>query len=162
MGLIVLFVAALALVGCKAALVREPSFGAHTIPVDQWVGELDDPPPPVQAEEVSPDPGPSYVWIDGQWVWQPLTRRWTWDQGVWCVPPPGALYYARAGVERYRAIEGRIKRWNGAQQRFEEVDSGDDRFRWARGRFYVRGQDGLAVPSKQTALCPKAAGTQTR
>ena len=75
MGLIVLLLAAIALVGCKPALVRAPSFGAHTIPVDQWVGELDDPPPPVQAEEVAPDPGPSYVWIDGQWVWQPLTRR---------------------------------------------------------------------------------------
>jgi hypothetical protein len=139
--------------GCAAPRIREPQYGAQTLPEAGWVNELDDAPPPVEVEEVTQPPGEAFVWVDGQWIWQPGTRRWTWEQGQWCVPPPGAVYYARPGIKRYRTFEGRVKRWNGALQRFEEVDSGDDHYRWTRGRFYGREADGTLVPSRQTPVC---------
>jgi len=140
--------------GCGGSRVREPVFGPHpdaSRPADGDIdkdrhGALDAPPPPVSAEEIAPAPSAAHVWIDGQWVYQPLLRRWTWEQGAWCLPPPGDAFYARPVVERYRRVDGRTTRWNEALQRFEEVDSGDDRFRWQRGRFYVRQPDGAVAP----------------
>ena len=41
------------------------------------------PPPPVQDVVVA-SPGPDYVWIGGDWVWN---GRWVWVGGHWGYPP---------------------------------------------------------------------------
>src|SRR5262245_32912040 len=106
--------------GCGPAKLPQPALGPHTEPVGEWA-EIDTPPRPVQVEEVSPRPGPEYLWIDGSWDYQPLAKRWTWQPGRWCVPPPGALYYAPAQAARFRKATGRTVIWNGALNRYEEV-----------------------------------------
>ncbi len=153
------FMAACAVAGCAKPLVPTFALGAHpdAVPWDQ--PELVTPPPSVQAEEVPPRPGVDYVWIDGQWGYTLLTKRWTWDQGAWCKPPPGARFYARAEIQRYRAPvadQPRVTRWNESQQRFEEVDSGNDQYRWRRGRFYVTAQNGSVVPWTGAVDCATA------
>jgi outer membrane lipoprotein SlyB len=49
-----------------------------------------EPPPPVPVETVVVAPGPDYVWIDGEWVWN---GRWFWVGGHWGYPPyPHAVW----------------------------------------------------------------------
>ena len=153
-----LAVASAFLAGCGGRRFPEPTYGAQVLPPDAWVDDLEQPPPAVQSEEIGPSPGKGYVWIDGQWLYQPLTKRWTWEQGAWCVPPPGAAYYAQPVVERHRKATGRVARWNEALQRYEEVDSGDDVYRWARGRFYVKEANGVVHPAAERASCVAATG----
>lgn len=141
--------------GCGGHALHEPVLGPHP-DTGKWDGELlDAPPPPVQAEEIGDPPSSAHVWIDGQWIFLPLTKRWTWEQGAFCVPPPGATHYARPVVERYRQAVGRITRWNEARQRYEEVDSGDDRFRYRRGRFYARQPDGSVNAVAAKPVCAR-------
>lgn len=145
--------AAALLPGCGGRTLREPAFGPHP-DGSKWDGELlDTPPPPVQAEQIGDAPSPAHVWIDGQWTFLPLTKRWTWEQGAFCVPPAGATHYARPVLERYRLVLGRTTRWNEALQRYEEVDSGDDRFRYRKGRFYGRAPDGSMAPIGTKPVC---------
>ncbi len=40
------------------------------------------PPPPVETVYVAP--GPGYIWIGGEWVWN---GRWVWVSGHWSYPP---------------------------------------------------------------------------
>jgi outer membrane lipoprotein SlyB len=48
------------------------------------------PPPPAPVETVVVTPGPDYVWIDGEWVWN---GRWFWVGGHWGYPPyPHAVW----------------------------------------------------------------------
>jgi len=48
------------------------------------------PPPPVDTVVVAP--GPDYVWIDGEWVWN---AGWFWVGGHWGYPPhPHAVWIA--------------------------------------------------------------------
>lgn len=150
--------AAAALASCSRVALPEPAYGPHTAPIEQWV-EIDAPPPPVAVEEVGQPPSPRHVWVDGQWIYQPLSRRWTWQQGAFCIPPPGALYYARPEVKRFRkAVEGEpLVRWNEAMQRFERIEIADDRFLWAEGRFYITGERGRPVPGP-AAACAAAVG----
>ena len=138
--------------GCGGSHLPEPKFGPHTVAVNDWA-EIEDPPPPVQSEEIEPSPGKSYVWIDGQWAFQPLSKRWVWDQGKWCVPPPNAEYYAPSEARRFRKKLGRIVRWNEPMQRYEEVDSSDDRWHFMRGRFYAKAPDGSTQPSTSQPVC---------
>lgn len=154
---------ALALVaGCAKPLVPGPVVGKHPDAALWDQPQLPEPPPSVEAEEVPKRPSTAHVWIDGQWEYSPLTKRWTWAQGAWCKPPEGARHYARAEVQRYRAPaaeQPRITRWNEAQKRYEEVDSGDDVFRWRKGRFYVAGKDGALAPWTGAVEC---VGTTSR
>jgi outer membrane lipoprotein SlyB len=47
-------------------------------------------PPPPPAETVVVSPGPGYVWVGGEWVWN---GGWFWRAGYWCYPPyPGAIW----------------------------------------------------------------------
>jgi outer membrane lipoprotein SlyB len=47
-------------------------------------------PPPPPAETVVLAPGPGYVWIGGEWVWN---GRWVWRAGYWGYPPyPHAVW----------------------------------------------------------------------
>lgn len=49
-----------------------------------------EPPPPPRVETVVVAPGPGYVWVSGEWVWQ---GRWVWSPGYWTVPPwPGCVW----------------------------------------------------------------------
>ena len=60
-----------------------PAPQANTVFVDQ-------PPPPVPVETVVVAPGPDYIWIDGEWVWN---GRWFWVGGHWGYPPyPHAVW----------------------------------------------------------------------
>ena len=48
------------------------------------------PPPPPPVDTVVVAPGPDYVWIDGEWVWN---GRWFWVGGYWGYPPyPHAVW----------------------------------------------------------------------
>jgi outer membrane lipoprotein SlyB len=48
------------------------------------------PPPPPPAETVLVSPGPEYVWIGGEWMWN---GRWIWVAGHWGFPPyPHAVW----------------------------------------------------------------------
>lgn len=62
-------------------------------------------PPPQPAEPVVVAPGPGYVWIDGEWIWN---GRWVWIGGHWGYPPyPHAVwvrgYWYRGPHGWYRA-----------------------------------------------------------
>jgi hypothetical protein len=49
-------------------------------------------PPPGRVEFVPNQPLEGAVWIDGEWTWEPVGRRWAWKYGRWVVPPNGARY----------------------------------------------------------------------
>jgi len=59
--------------------------GSSTVPGPQaetvYVAQ---PPPPPVAEAVIVAPGPSYVWVGGEWAWH---GRWVWAGGRWILPP---------------------------------------------------------------------------
>jgi outer membrane lipoprotein SlyB len=60
-----------------------PAPQANTVVVAQ-------PPPPVPVETVVVAPGPDYIWIDGEWVWN---GQWIWVGGHWGYPPyPHAVW----------------------------------------------------------------------
>ena len=62
------------------------------------------PPPPPIEETVTISPGPTYIWVGGNWVWR---GHWVWEAGHWGHPPrPGAVWVAhryeyRNGVHIY-------------------------------------------------------------
>ena len=41
-------------------------------------------PPPPQAEDPVPAPGPEFMWIPGEWVWR--GDAWVWIGGGWILP----------------------------------------------------------------------------
>jgi hypothetical protein len=66
------------------------------------------PPPPPPTEVQPPTPGPDYVWVDGDWVWN---GGWVWVGGHWAYPPyPGAVWFhggwRRGGWGGYRRYGG--------------------------------------------------------
>jgi uncharacterized protein YcfJ len=47
-------------------------------------------PPPVPVEPMLVAPGPGYVWVGGEWVWN---GGWVWRAGYWDLAPfPGAIW----------------------------------------------------------------------
>lgn len=66
-----------------------------------------DTPPVPQTETVGGSPGPDYVWVDGEWVWN---GRWIWVAGHWMLPPyPHAIWYRGGwvhGPHGYRRVPG--------------------------------------------------------
>jgi len=61
-------------------------------------------PPPQPVQTVVVAPGPGYVWVGGEWVWN---GRWVWRAGYWAYPPyPRAVwiggYWARGPHGWYR------------------------------------------------------------
>jgi hypothetical protein len=57
-------------------------------------------PPAPPAETVVMSPGPGYVWVGGEWVWN---GRWVWAPGHWVIGPrPGAVWVGGVWVhDRY-------------------------------------------------------------
>src|SRR5271170_4060916 len=52
-------------------------------------------PPPAPAEDVTVvAPGPDYVWIGGEWVWN---GQWVWVSGHWGYPPHPHAIWIRGG-----------------------------------------------------------------
>lgn len=43
-------------------------------------------PPSPRVEVISIAPGPGYVWLGGEWIWN---GGWAWESGRWCRPSPG-------------------------------------------------------------------------
>lgn len=57
---------------------------------DQTTTVVTEPPPPPRVDAVVVAPGPGYVWIGGNWVWN---GRWVWVAGHWRRPPyPHAVW----------------------------------------------------------------------
>jgi YXWGXW repeat-containing protein len=77
---------ALLLVACSGHLPHPP-YAAQTTAA---LVEAPFPPPPPHPELVPRQPGPTSVWIDGEWTWR--GRKWAWKAGRWVVPPPGAVF----------------------------------------------------------------------
>lgn len=55
------------------------------------------PPPPPPVETVVVAPGPDYVWIGGDWVWN---GSWYWRAGYWCRPPYPHAVWIHGGWRR--------------------------------------------------------------
>ncbi|HVU28536.1 MAG TPA: hypothetical protein VHG71_12475 [Verrucomicrobiae bacterium] len=57
-------------------------------------------PPAPRIEAVPISPGPSYVWVAGEWEWRG-GGHWIWMRGRWIYPPyPGAVWVSGAWVHR--------------------------------------------------------------
>jgi len=66
------------------------------------------PPPPVETVIV-PSPGPGYVWVDGEWVWN---GRWFWRAGYWGYPPyPSAIWIGGGWHKGSRGWEREPGHW---------------------------------------------------
>jgi len=50
------------------------------------------PPPPLPAETIVVAPGPGYVWIGGEWIWN---GGWVWVAGHWGYPPHSHAVWVR-------------------------------------------------------------------
>lgn len=60
--------------------------------------------PPPQQEVITTSPGPSYVWIPGQWNRTP--DSWNWVAGKWVQPPFSNAYF----------VPGYWQNWGGKYQ----------------------------------------------
>lgn len=84
------------------AMINTPPPSAASAPPAQIV--VASPPPPPRVETVVVAPGPGYVWVDGEWIWN---GRWVWVAGHWLAPPyPHAVwvrsYWSRGPHGYYR------------------------------------------------------------
>jgi outer membrane lipoprotein SlyB len=64
-------------------MINTPSTVGDTSTEQTTTVVMEEPPPPL-AETVVVAPGPGYVWIGGDWVWN---GRWVWVAGHWGYPP---------------------------------------------------------------------------
>jgi hypothetical protein len=75
-------------------LISTPNSIAGSAPVPEPPtpsSTVQTPPPAPIAETAPPTPGPDYVWVDGDWVYN---GGWVWVGGHWVLPPfPGAFWY---------------------------------------------------------------------
>ncbi|PWU08065.1 MAG: hypothetical protein C5B50_30330 [Verrucomicrobia bacterium] len=80
-------------------MINTPNTVASAPPVNVPPGSVvvQGPPPAPPTETIVATPGPGYIWIAGEWVWE---GQWVWVGGHWTLPPaPGAVwvhaYWAR-------------------------------------------------------------------
>ena len=52
------------------------------------------PPPPPTETIVVASPGPGYIWVGGEWVWN---GRWFWRAGYWGYPPYSSAIWVGGG-----------------------------------------------------------------
>ena len=145
--------------GCGGVKVPTPPFGPQALPEASWM-LVATPPPPIEPSEPGSRPNPRVVWIDGQWLYQRVSRKWIWEKGAWCEPPAGLAYYARPALRRIRMTGRSSLRWNEAESRGEDVRASEDEWYWARGTFFVRSPRGgvLAVSESPACLPPGGLG----
>jgi hypothetical protein len=75
---------------------NEPTAVVSVLPTPLVVGSDGPPPPPVESTTVV-QPGPDYVWIAGDWVWD---GRWVWVGGHWTrVPHARAVWVSGYWVQ---------------------------------------------------------------
>jgi outer membrane lipoprotein SlyB len=64
-------------------------------------------PPPAPVETVVVAPGPGFIWVGGEWIWN---GGWVWMAGHWIVPPyPHAIWIQGGwyrGPHGYRRVPG--------------------------------------------------------
>jgi uncharacterized protein YcfJ len=81
---------------------------AGTTAVQVETAVVAQPPPPPPTETFVVAPGPGYVWVGGEWIWN---GRWVWVAGHWGFPPqPGAVWvvgYWSHGPRGWRHVPGR-------------------------------------------------------
>jgi hypothetical protein len=66
-------------------------------------------PPPAPAETIVVSPGPDYVWVGGEYVWN---GRWVWAPGHWVLAPrPGAVWVGGVWVHGGRGWYHRGGHW---------------------------------------------------
>jgi hypothetical protein len=86
-------------------MINTPTSIAGAAPTSQTV--VAGAPPPAPVETVVVAPGPDYVWVDGEWIWN---GDWVWVTGHWIVPPyPHAVWirgYWGRGPHGYRRVPG--------------------------------------------------------
>jgi hypothetical protein len=71
-------------------MINTPNTATAPLPPTTTVVEGTPPPPASPPETVVVAPGPGYVWIGGEWVWN---GRWVWASGHWAYPPyPHAVW----------------------------------------------------------------------
>jgi outer membrane lipoprotein SlyB len=58
---------------------------------------VSEPPPPAPVDTVVVSPGPDYVWVDGEWIWN---GQWVWVAGHWGLPPYPHAIWIRGGWVR--------------------------------------------------------------
>jgi outer membrane lipoprotein SlyB len=72
-------------------MINTPSTATAPPPQTTTVVQAAPPPPAPPAETVVVAPGPGYVWVSGQWVWD---GGWVWSAGHWAYPPyPHAVWF---------------------------------------------------------------------
>jgi hypothetical protein len=67
-------------------------------------------PPPAPPDETAPPaPGPDYVWVGGDWVWN---GGWVWTGGHWVIPPyPHAVWFRGGWGRRYDGYHRERGHW---------------------------------------------------
>jgi len=73
-------------------MINTPSTATAAPPPQTTVVESTPPPPAPQAETMVVAPGPGYVWIGGEWVWN---GGWVWVGGHWAYPPQPRAVWVR-------------------------------------------------------------------
>ena len=64
-------------------MINTPSLVGNTSAVQNTTVVMEAP-PPTPVETIVIAPGPGYIWIGGEWMWN---GRWIWVGGHWGMPP---------------------------------------------------------------------------
>jgi outer membrane lipoprotein SlyB len=72
-------------------MINTPSLLGDTLAAaPQTTVVVSQPPPPAPVETMVVAPGPDYIWIGGEWIWN---GGWVWRAGYWGYPPrPGVIW----------------------------------------------------------------------
>jgi hypothetical protein len=72
-------------------MINTPSLLGDTLATaPQTTVAVSQPPPPAPVETMVVAPGPDYIWIGGEWIWN---GGWVWRAGYWGYPPrPGVIW----------------------------------------------------------------------
>jgi len=81
-------------------MINTPSLVGNTsdtAPASQTTTYVTVAPPPPPVETVVIAPGPDYMWIEGEWVWN---GGWVWMGGHWGMPPYPHAVWVRGNWDR--------------------------------------------------------------
>jgi outer membrane lipoprotein SlyB len=81
-------------------MINTPSSSGNTsgvAPVQQTTTYVTVAPPPPPMETMIVAPGPGYVWVGGEWVWN---GGWVWLGGHWAWPPYPHAVWVRGNWDR--------------------------------------------------------------